>query len=332
MSHFVGKNPVYIIAEIGGNHEGDFEYAKKLTRLAAESGADAVKFQIYTGDSLVNAKYDPTRNKHFKNFELSEEKYIELAKLCEDLGITFMASVWDMEAFSWIDPYIPIYKVGSGDLTAYPLLKKMVLTGKPMILSTGLSTFEEVQDAVDFINSVDPKFVEEQKLSILQCTSMYPIPYEDANLNVMCTYMEEFDLPIGYSDHTVGMEAIETAIVMGAEIIEVHFTDCREGKVFRDHKVSATCSEIQELIKKIDRINTLKGSYEKKPTPSEINAKHVDSFRRGVFVTRDIKQGETLTESDLITLRPNIGTGAENFYKLIGTKVSENLDKLSKIK
>ncbi len=140
MSYFNGKNNVYLIAEIGGNHEGDFEYAKKLTKLAAESGADAVKFQIYTGDSLVNAKYDPDRNEHFKKFELTKQQYIDLAKLCDELEITFMASVWDMNALNYIDSYIPIYKVGSGDLTAYNLIKKIVLTGKPIILSTGLAT------------------------------------------------------------------------------------------------------------------------------------------------------------------------------------------------
>ena len=119
MNYFKSKNGVYIIAEIGGNHEGDFEYAKKLTRLAIESGVDAIKYQIYTGDSLVNPKYDPKRNEHFKKFQLSCEQYLELAIMCQEAKVTFMASVWDVEAFEWIDKYMPIYKVGSGDMTAY---------------------------------------------------------------------------------------------------------------------------------------------------------------------------------------------------------------------
>lgn len=328
MNYFKSKNEVYIIAEIGGNHEGDFEYAKKLTHLAAQSGADAVKFQVYTGDSLVNSKYDPDRNKHFKKFELSQEQYTELAQLCEDLGITFMASVWDIDAFSYIDQYMPIYKVGSGDMTAYNLIKKMVLTGKPLILSTGLSTQKEVNDVVNFIASVDAEYITNNKLSVLQCTSMYPIPDEDANLNVMLQYKNDFDIPVGYSDHTVGMDAIETAVAMGAEVIEVHFTDTREGKDFRDHKVSATKDEIQDLIKKIKKIKTLQGSSIKKPTKSEIDSKHVDSFRRGVFAKKDLKKGNVIQEDDLISLRPLTGTCASNYYDLIGTTLQNDISTL----
>jgi len=332
VNHFKSKNDVYIIAEIGGNHEGDFEYAKQLTRLAAESGADAVKFQVYTGDSLVNSKYDPVRNKHFKKFELSSAEYIELALLCKELDITFMASIWDIEAFNYMDKYMPIYKIGSGDMTAYNLIKKMVQTGKPIILSTGLSTYSEVENVVDFINSLDSTYITDKKLSLLQCTSMYPIPDEDANLNVMMKYKENFKIPIGYSDHTEGMDAIEIAVAMGAEIIEIHFTDSREGKEFRDHKVSATKNEIQELIIKIKKIRTLQGSFEKKPTTSEIESGHTKSFRRGVFAKRNLKAGEIIKEDDLITLRPFEGVGADKFYELVGKKLIHDLKILETIK
>ncbi len=331
MNHFKSKNDVYIIAEIGGNHEGDFEYAKKLTELAAESGADAVKFQIYTGDSLVNFKYDPDRNKHFKKFELSSDQYIELALLCKKLDITFMASVWDIEAFKYMDEYMPIYKVGSGDMTAYNLIEKMVKIGKPIILSTGLATFEEVKRVVEFIKSLDIKYINDKKLCILQCTSMYPIPDEDANLNVMMTYKEEFNIPFGYSDHTVGMDAIETAVSMGAQVIEVHFTDTREGKEFRDHKVSATKDEIKELIKKIKKIRTLQGSFEKKATKSEIDSGHTQSFRRGVFAKRDLIIGDIIKEDDLVTLRPLLGIGADKFYELVGKKLTSDVKNLDSI-
>jgi len=331
MEYFKSKNEVYIIAEIGGNHEGNFEYAKKLTILAAQSGADAVKFQVYTGDSLVNPKYDPDRNKHFKKFELSTEQYIELALLCKELDITFMASIWDLDAFSYMDKYLPIYKIGSGDMTAYNLIDKMVKLGKPIILSTGLATYEEVKNVVEFIFTLDSTYITDKKLSLLQCTSMYPIPDEDANLNVMMTYKENFNIPIGYSDHTEGMDAIETAVSMGAEIIEVHFTDTREGKEFRDHKVSATKDEIQKLITKIKKIRTLQGSFEKKPTTSEIESGHVKSFRRGVFAKRDLKVGEIIKEEDLITLRPLEGIGADKFYEIIGKKVSISKNLLEKL-
>jgi N,N'-diacetyllegionaminate synthase len=331
MNHFRSKNEVYIIAEIGGNHEGNFEYAKELTKLAALSGADAVKFQVYTGDSLVNKRYDPTRNKHFKKFELSKEQYIELAELCDDLDITFMASVWDIDAFSYIDKYMPIYKVGSGDMTAYNLIKKMVLTGKPIILSTGLATFNEVKSVISFIESIDQRYIENKKLALLQCTSMYPIPDSDANLNVINTYIDKFDIPIGYSDHTVGMDAIEISVAMGAKIIEVHFTDERKGKKFRDHKVSATKDEIIGLINKIKKIRTLQGSFEKQPTQSEIKSGHLKSFRRGLFARSDLKEGHTITKKDLISLRPLVETGAEDYYNLIGKITTKKISKFEKL-
>lgn len=328
--YFKGKNNVYLIAEIGGNHEGDFEYAKRLTKLAAESGVDAIKFQIYTGDSLVNPKYDPDRYKHFKKFELTKTQYIELAELCNKLDVTFMASVWDVEAFDYIDAYMPIYKIGSGDMTAYNLIHKMVLTGKPIILSTGLATLREVINVVSFIEGIDSEYIKNKKLSLLQCTSMYPIPDTDANLNVLKTYMERFRIPIGYSDHTIGMEAIETAVAMGAKVIEMHFTDKRKGKTFRDHKVSLTKDEVINLINKINKIKRLQGSYEKQPTSLEIESGHLRSFRRGVFARTDLKQGHIITSKDLITLRPCIGVGADDYYNLIGKKITRKITKLKK--
>ena len=331
MNYFHSKNDVYLIAEIGGNHEGDFEYAKQLTRLAAESGVDAVKYQIYTGDSLVNQKYDPDRNNHFKRFQLTQEQYLELAELCQKLGVTFMASVWDIEAIDYIDRFSSIYKIGSGDLTAYNLIKKIVMTSKPIILSTGLATFAEVHDVVAFIKKLDATFINEKKLAILQCSSMYPIPDEDANLNVIRSYMEHFDLPVGYSDHTVGKDAIEVAVAMGAEIIEVHFTDSREGKEIRDHKVSLTKDEIQGFIKRVRKIKVQQGSADKFPTPSEIKNGHIGSFRRAVYVNKDLPVNHKLTEEDLIALRPMEGVGAERYYQLIGAVLNRPIRKLERL-
>ena len=150
-----GKNGPFLVAEMGGNHEGDFEYAKHLTCLACESGVDAVKFQIYSGDKLVSNEVDPDRNKHFKKFELSQDQYIELAEICSSKNVLFTASVWDLESIDWINPYMDFYKIGSGDLTAYPLIKKISLISKPIIISTGLSTYKEVSESVSFIRSTN---------------------------------------------------------------------------------------------------------------------------------------------------------------------------------
>ena len=243
-TNWKGKHGPLLLAEIGGNHEGDFEYAKKLTQLAIESDVDFIKYQLYSGDTLVSKMENPVRNKHFKKFELPREKYIELAKMCQAAGIGFMASVWDIDYLTWIDEYMPIYKIGSGDVTAYPVLKAIAKKKKPIILSTGLSTLQEVIETVEYIQSVDPLYLDPNFLSVLQCTSMYPIPFEDANLAVMQTIHSITGLPIGYSDHTEGSKALEIAVAMGAQILEFHFTDSREGKEFRDHKVSLTRASI----------------------------------------------------------------------------------------
>ena len=136
-SNWRGKHGPLLIAEIGGNHEGDFDYAKRLTQLAIESDVDFIKYQLYSGDTLVSRVENPVRNKHFKKFELSQAQYVELAEMCQAAGIGFMASVWDVDYFDWIDQYMPIYKIDSGHMTAYPVLKATAQLGKPIILSTG---------------------------------------------------------------------------------------------------------------------------------------------------------------------------------------------------
>lgn len=319
MNWFASKrNAVFFIAEIGGNHEGDFDYARALARLAVESGADAVKFQIYAGDALVSRVESPDRNKHFKRFELSREQYLALADLCEEGGAAFMASVWDAERMAWADPRIPIHKVGSGDLTAFPLLRRLAATGKPLILSTGLSTLEEVRRSVDFVASLDAAYVDERKLALLQCTAAYPCPDEDANLRAMDLLRAEFGLPVGYSDHTIGSEAALAAAAMGAEILEMHFTDQREGKTFRDHFVSVTRDETRELLERIRRVAVLRGRAVKEPTAAEIRDGHVDSFRRSVYASRAIRAGETFSEDNLTVLRPRHGLSAHRFDEALG--------------
>lgn len=330
MLNFASNNGVYLIAEIGGNHEGNFEYAKELTVLAAESGADAVKYQIYTGDSLVNSLYDPERNKHFKRFQLTKDQYIELANLCGQLNVSFMASVWDIDSIDYVNEFSSVFKIGSGDMTAYNLIKKIVKTGKPIILSTGLADFNEVENAVNFIEKLDADYISENKLALLQCTSMYPIPDEDTNLNVMLKYKRSFNLPVGYSDHTIGADAIEIAVSMGAEIVEVHFTDSRAGKEFRDHVVSLTCDELKAFLRKVQKIKTVQGTDEKRPMKSEIDNKHLRSFRRAVYPIKDLPAGHIIRESDLVTLRPMEGIGAEHFFSLVGLKIEFGIKKYQK--
>lgn len=311
-------NPVLFIAEIGGNHEGDFAYARRLTQLGLESGADIIKFQIYSGDTLVSSVERPDLNTHFKRFELSREQYAALAEICIAGGARFMASLWNAEAMEWADRYIPIHKVGSGDLTCTPLIRKLVRTGKPIILSTGLSSLDEIEATVRFIEKADPAYLRERKLALLQCTSSYPCRDEDINLLAMETLKDRFGLPVGFSDHSIGTLAVEAAVAMGAEIIEKHFTDTREGKEFRDQKVSITRNELQELMPRLRRIVTLRGRAEKHLTVSESEASHQLSFRRSVYPLRDIQAGEVFSEENLTVLRPAHGLPANRFDEIIG--------------
>lgn len=318
MNNFRGKYGPILIAEIGGNHEGNFEYAKKLTKQAIESDVDFIKFQLYTGDTLVNPIENPNRNKHFKKFELTNEQHIYLAEMIQEAGINYMASVWNTEYIKFIDEYMPIYKIGSGDLTAFPILKTIALIGKPIILSTGLSSEQDVLRTVEFIQNVNSKYQSDDFLAVLQCTSMYPIENSDANLNVIKKLKELTGLTVGYSDHTIGYVALKYAVAAGAEILEFHFTDTREGKEFRDHKVSLIPEEIKKLQQEIIQINKIMGDSEKKALDIEIKNGHDISFRRAVYPAVEIKKGTVIEENHLKVLRPNHGLDAREYYNLIG--------------
>lgn len=322
---FEGKYGPLLIAEIGGNHEGNFDYAKKLAQLAIDTSVDYVKFQIYTGDTLVSKVESPDRNMHFKKFELTKENHIYLAEMVKEAGLLYTSSVWDVDAMGWLDKYITLYKIGSGDLTAYPVLKKTAQKGKPMIISTGLSTEDEVLKTIEYIQSINSDYKSKEMLAVLQCTSMYPINPEDANLNVMKRLKEITNLTIGYSDHTEGSKALYYATAMGAEVLEFHFTDSREGKQFRDHKVSLTPNEILVLIDEIKLIKKLQGSSVKTPVAIEVDNGHHLSFRRAVYPSKDLAAGTILTEDDLTVLRPNHGIDAREFDNLIGKKIKTDV-------
>lgn len=320
MNIWEGKYGPMLIAEIGGNHEGDFEYAKRLTQLAIESDVDYIKYQLYSGDQLVSPVENPIRNKHFKKFELSKSQYIYLAEMCQEAKVGFMASVWDKERIDWVDQYMPIYKIGSGDMTAYPIIKYIQSLNKPVIISTGLSSQAEVEHVIEFMKQNGDYYMDGSNIAVLQCTSMYPIPPDDANLNVMYAYDSLNVGAVGYSDHTEGMYALEIAVAMGAQILEFHFTDSRENKTFRDHKVSLTRNEVLSLIERIEIIKKLQGSKIKKPLPVE--GDHVTTFRRACYFNQDVPAGTVITEDMLCYLRPNHGIDARQFDKLLGKKTS----------
>jgi N,N'-diacetyllegionaminate synthase len=307
-----------LIAEIGGNHEGDFEYAQHLVALAVKTPVDSVKLQVYAGDSLVSERVDPDRNRHFKRFELSRKQYETLMNQIRDAGKRYLCSVWDKEMIDWLNPQLTAYKVGSGDLTAYPILKHIATTSKPIILSTGLATLHEVEEAVQYLRACNPVYGSATHLTLLQCTSMYPIEDRDAHLEVMRTLRKSFQCRVGYSDHTRGCGALRLAAALGADVLEFHFTDSREGKTFRDHSVSLTPDDIDRLIEDMQKDANFIGNPDKRPLPIEADAGHLRSFRRAVYPSRDISPGEELGDHNITVLRPNQGIDAREYDQLVG--------------
>ena len=201
---FKGKNGPLMIAEIGGNHEGDFNYAKKLVHLACNTKVDVIKLQVYYPDTLVNEIIDPVRYNHFKKFILTKDQHIELAEICLRNNKKYLASVWDIGAYDWIDMYSNFYKIGSGDLTALTLIDEIIKKKKPIVLSTGLSTFQEIEETVKYIISNNKLYDDPNMLAVLQCTSMYPTEDTDVNLLVIDQFKKSFNYEIGYSHHSFG--------------------------------------------------------------------------------------------------------------------------------
>jgi len=325
---FKGKFGPLLIAEIGGNHEGDFSYANELLDLAINSKADVVKFQIYYPETLVNKDLSPDRYDHFKKFTFTPDQHMQLAQKCIDAQKKYLASVWDTSALEWIDDYLNFYKIGSGDLTAYPIIERIVEKNKPIILSTGLSSLKEINDSVRYIRKLNSKYNDPNMLALLQCTSMYPIEESEANLNVLELFSRKLNTTVGYSDHTEEIEALVTAATVGAQILEFHFTDKKKGKTFRDHKVSLTSSDIDLLIDRIKRVKSILGIQEKCLTESELRNKHHTSFRRALFPSRDIKMGEIVTYNDFTYLRPNVGIDAREADSVFGKMAKRNIVKL----
>ena len=315
------EKELFIIAEIGGNHEGDFDYAKKLLLDAAESGANAVKFQTYRASKIVSKVENEDRWKHFQKFELTDEQFIELAKLAKENNIMFMSSVWDLESLELLDPYIEVHKIGSGDVTNYPMLEAIAKKDKPMVISTAMSTMEDIKETVAFIESVNPRLVKEKQVILLHCVAMYGDPKDEyTNLLAIKTMQENFDLPIGYSDHTNGIYAAELAFGMGIKTLEIHFTDDKT-REFRDHYISITKEEMKELVEKAKRAPTILGTGEKKPVEAIETKQRIWEFRRALYFKEDAAAGTVVTKENITSLRPEQGLPATKFLELLGKKL-----------
>lgn len=320
------------IAEIGGNHQGDEDRLLALTENAISSGIKILKYQIYTGESLVSKKYDPDRVAHFTSFTLEKSIYKKVIDLCSEANVEFMASIWSEKLFEYFDPFVERYKIGSGDLTNYPLIKLMAQRGKPIILSTGLSKVEEIDSVVQFIRDVNADYFKPNLLSILQCTSVYPCPIDEVNLSVIDEFKRRYNSFVGYSHHTLQYSPIYAAIAMGVDTIEFHYTDTKHDNSFRDHLISVDGLEYKKILAYHEEIKILRGNPDKIITKSEDSTGHVTSFRRSLFYNNDFRKGHSLTYDDLDSLRPAIGVPASKITTVVGSILNVDVKKGAALK
>lgn len=306
-----------VIAEIGGNHEGDIRTAKAMIREAARAGADAVKFQTYKAEKIV-AQTEEARFPHFQRLSLPDSAFVELAAEARANGLLFLSTAFDLDAVEYLDPLMPAFKVASGDLTFLPLLERMAQKGKPILLSTGMASLEEIRAALDTIRRASGVSQGElrERVVLLHCVSSYPTAPEEANLRAIRRLRDEFGIPVGYSDHTLGILACIAAVAMGACVIEKHFTLQKKGRTFRDHQLSADPADMLELTTTLKVLATMLGSGEKVPMPSE--QANLVSMRRSLAARTDIKAGDVISADQITCLRPGTGLPPSQFQDVIG--------------
>lgn len=312
-THVVNER-VFIIAEIGANHEGSLERAFHLIDLAADTGVDAVKFQTYYPEKIV-AVTEAQRRQHFGRMALSAEQFQQLAAYCKTKQVMFLSTPFDIESADMLDSLgVPAFKIASGDLTCYPLLKHIARKDKPMIISTGLATLEEIRDMHAYLLKVNPAL--RHKLAFLHCVSSYPTPLGQANMGMILKLQTEFpEVVIGYSDHSMIPMHCELAAAWGARIIEKHFTDDHQFSQFRDHQLSAEPQELRQLVQHIRAIEHYRDNSK---TVSEAEAGNREAFRRSVAARVDLDAGTSLAEAALTVLRPGTGIPAQLFDSVIG--------------
>lgn len=322
--------PPYFIAEAGVNHNGDLAMAEDLVDAAADAGADAVKFQTFTADRLVTdgvskADYqtettgDGSQYEMLKGYELDRAAHERLIDHCRDRGIMFLSTPFDPESAEMLaDLDLPAIKLGSGELDNHPLLKHVAGLGRPLIVSTGMGTMEEVRAARRVIRSVAP----EVDLALLHCTSAYPCEVEDVNLRAMRTMAEEFPEPIGYSDHTTLVEMPALAVAAGARIVEKHFTldSTLPGP---DHSASLEPDELSRAVDLVGTASIALGDSVKRPTTAEKPNRKV--ARKSLHAAHDITAGTELERDDIRIVRPADGLSPRYLDRVLGASVLEGV-------
>lgn len=308
---------VLVIAEIGNNHEGDMGRAEEMIHRAAEAGAQAVKFQSITPGRLV-APDQTARLAQLKRFEVDEQNHRRLAAAAKQAGIMFMSTPFSLAAVDMLAPLVPAYKIASGDNDFTPLLEKVAATSKPIVLSTGMTELPDVERAKDAIEAVWRKNGSDPGLVLLHCASAYPTPAAEANLLAIRS-LAQLGRPVGYSDHTLGIDAAVAAVAVGARVIEKHFTLSKTQSEFRDHALSAEPAELQEMVARIKTLQTLLGDGVKRVVSSEQAS--ASAARRSICVARTLAAGHILAIEDLDWLRPAGGMPPSQTTDVIGRRL-----------
>lgn len=324
-------NRVFIIAEAGVNHNGDINIAKKLVDEAVLAGADAVKFQTFKAENLVcrnasKAEYqldttdkDETQFDMLKKLELTEKMHVELIDYCKNRDIMFLSTPFDIDSLHYlVNLGLDIIKIPSGEITNYPLLREVGKTKKKVILSSGMSTLNEIKNAKRVLMEFGCK-----DLIILHCNTEYPTPYQDVNLKAMNTIREELGVRVGYSDHTQGITVPIAAVALGAEVIEKHFT-LNRNMIGPDHRASLEPDELKEMIRAIRNVEASLGDGVKKPSESE--KKNIEIARKSIVAKCNIAKGTLLNGENLTTKRPGTGISPMEWDYVIGQKAKRDFD------
>ncbi len=320
-------NHVTVIAEAGVNHNGSIELAKQLVDKAVEAGVDFIKFQTFKAANLVTKKArqaeyqknniggdDDSQYQMLKNLELTQEEHFELIEYCKQKGVRFFSTAFDFDSIEFLDSlHLGLWKIPSGEITNYPYIKKIAQKQGDVILSTGMSTSEDIQNAVDVLLKWGKT---KDQITILHCNTEYPTPFEDVNLRAMLSIKEHFGTQVGYSDHTRGIEVPIAAVALGATVIEKHFTLDRN-MPGPDHKASLEPDELKAMVSAIRNIEKALGSSEKKVTDSE--RKNIAVARKSIVAARNISEGEIFTEENLTVKRPGTGVSPMRWEEVLGT-------------
>lgn len=335
------ENKVIIIAEAGVNHNGCIERARQMVKAAKEAGVDYVKFQTAVPELVISsitpkAEYqkqttgeEQSQLEMCKAIHLPLSDYAELKALCEEEGVGFMSTPFDLVSIDLLSELGQDWmKVPSGEITNLPYLRKIAAAGIPVILSTGMSTIDEIIDAVEILTGQSKKYPTESKLTkediiLLHCNTEYPTPFCDVNLSAMRAIQEATGIRVGYSDHTVGIEVPIAAVAQGACVIEKHFTLDRN-LPGPDHKASLEPSDLAAMVKAIRNIEQAIGNGRKEVSQSE--RKNIPIARKSIVAARTIRKGETLTEDNITVKRPGDGISPMMWDSVIGTTATKDFD------